>query len=493
MTATVELVGYQSPRLSNFPLYHTTLGDDAIDLAELAGLRLLPWQEMLIRESLGESRERTSNGTPKFSASNVCLITPRQNGKNFVVYVRELAGLFLLGERIIHTAHEFATADDAWKELKAIIEGCDLDDECLHPHLHGGAEVSIRHSTNGGFIRYRARGNGSMRGITRINMVVADEAFALDDRQMGSFKPIMQAAERRQLWLTSSAGFDTSEVLSRFREQGIEGSNPRLLFAEWSCPEGADPVDRENWRIANPSLGVDGIAPLDALEDNFMTLSVQEFAREHLGMWDDPAMTSVIPFDAWEACTREFEHGVSPIVGDRVVALDVAPQMEWASIVGAGRDLIERSHVEVVKNDKGTDWVIPTFKRMVASERCPVAVAVQAGGKSGMFGPELEQLGLKVVYLSQQEVGRATARFESDIAERSLTHYDDPHLKAGLGGADKYLIGSERGGGWGWLRRGTSVDITGIVAASYANHLLMLVEVERTLAAPRKYRMAKMR
>jgi hypothetical protein len=122
-----------------------------------------------------------------------------------------------------------------------------------------------------------------------------------------------------------------------------------------------------------------------------------------------------------------------------------------------------------------------------------VAVAVQAGGKSGMFGPELEQLGLKVVYLSQQEVGRATARFESDIAERSLTHYDDPHLKAGLGGADKYLIGSERGGGWGWLRRGTSVDITGIVAASYANHLLMLVEVERTLAAPRKYRMAKMR
>ena len=224
MTAVAELVGSQSPRLSNFPLYHSTLGDDAIDLAELAGLRLLPWQELLIRASLGE------DVSGKFAASNVCLITPRQNGKNFVVYVRELAGLFLLGERIIHTAHEFATADDAWKELKGIVEGCDLDDECVHPHLHGGAEVSIRHK-NGGFIRYRARGNGSMRGITKINMVVADEAFALDDRQMGSFKPIMQAADRRQLWLTSSAGFDSSEVLSKFRQQGIDGSNPRLLFA----------------------------------------------------------------------------------------------------------------------------------------------------------------------------------------------------------------------------------------------------------------------
>lgn len=485
MTAAVStLIGSQTPRLSNFPLYATTLGDDAIDLAELAGLKLLPWQEMMIRASLGEDKQG------KLAASSVCLITPRQCGKNFVVYVRELAGLFLLNERIIHTAHEFATADDAWKELKQIIEGCDLDDECLHPHLHGGAEVSIRHK-NGGFIRYRARGSGSMRGITRINMVVADEAFALNDQQMGSFKPIMQAADRRQLWLTSSAGFESSEVLSRFREQGIDGTNPRLLFAEWSCPEGSDPTDRSIWPIAIPSLGVEGIAPLEAIEDNFLTLSVQEFAREHLGMWDDPAMTSVIPFEAWEACTVEFE-GVSPIIGDRVAALDVAPQMEWASIVGAGWDSDHRSHVEVVKNDHGTDWILPTFQRMIASPNPPVAVAVQAGAKSSMFGPELEQMGFKVVYFSQQEVGRATARFESDISDLSLTHFDDAVLKSGLGGADKYNIGDpNRAGGWGWLRRGTSVDITGIVAASYANHMLTLESVEQTLSAPKKFRMAK--
>lgn len=489
MTALAELLGSQTPRLSNFPLYATTLGDDAIDLAELAGLKLLPWQELLIRASLGEGGGSDSN----WSASNVCLITPRQQGKNFVVYVRELAGLFLLGERIIHTAHEFATADDAWKEMKGIIEGCDLDEECLHPHLHGGAEVSFRHK-NGGFIRYRARGNGSMRGITKINVVIADEAFALDDRQMGSFKPIMQAADRRQLWLTSSAGFDTSEVLSRFREQGIDGSNERLLFAEWSCEEGSNPSDRSLWPIAMPSLGVENVSPIAAIEDNFMTLSLQEFARENLGMWDDPAMTSVIAFEAWEACTVELVRGVSPIVGDRVASLDVAPQMEWASIVGAGFDSDHRSHVEVVKNDKGTDWVLPTFQRMIASEHPPIAVCLQAGGKSSMFGPELEQMGYEVVYLSQQEVGRATARFETDIEDQTLTHYDDPLLKAGLGGADKYNIGdAARSGGWGWLRRSTSVDITGIVAASYANHLLTLKAVEQTLSAPQKYRMARRR
>lgn len=492
MTAVSELVGCQEPRLSHFPLFHTTLGDDAVDLAELAGMRLLPWQQSVLRASLGLTKG-SGGEAEAFSASSVCLITPRQQGKNYVVYARELAGLFLLNERIIHTAHEFATADDGWRELKQIIEGCDLDDECLHPHLHGGAEVSIRHR-NGGFVRYRARGSGSMRGITRINLVIADEAFALTDPQVGSFKPIMQAADRRQLWLTSSAGFDTSDVLTRFREQGIEGSNPRLLFAEWSCPEGSDPSDRANWRIANPSLGVEGIAPLDAVEDSFLTMSVQEFAREHLGMWDDPAMTSVISFDAWDACTIDLVPGVNPIVGDRVVALDVAPQMEWASIVGAGRDVEGRSHVEVVRHAVGTDWVLPTFQRLIASEHPPVAVGLQAGGKASMFGPELEQLGFNVVYLSQTEVGRATARFESDVCDLSLTHYDDAHLKSGLGGASRYNIGDpERLGHWGWLRRGTSVDITGIVAASYANHVLTLFNVEQALSAPQRYRMARRR
>jgi len=131
---------------------------------------------------------------------------------------------------------------------------------------------------------------------------------------------------------------------------------------------------------------------------------------------------------------------------------------------------------------------------MIASENPAVAVAVQAGAKSSMYGPELEQMGYRVVYLSQQEVGRATARFEADIAEGSLTHFDDPVLKTGLGGADRYSIGDrDRVGGWGWLRRSTSVDITGIVAASYANHLLTLESVERSLSAPTEYRMARRR
>lgn len=405
-----------------------------------------------------------------------------------LIEMRELVGLFLLNERIFHTSQQAKTNTQAWLSLTSKIDSIpDLAEEFL-PHKNGGEEVSVR-MRSGGFVRYIARSPNSGRGFTEMDLVVYDEAYALSDPELGALNPTQSASRNPQTWYTSSAGTSSSEVLSRLREAGMAGVDPSLLYGEWSLPEGSDPTDRSLWPVAKPSLG-SPFCSWRNLESDFLALSVPDFAREHLGMWDDPAMNSVIPFDAWDACTVEFE-GVSPIVGDRVVCVDVGPQLEWGSIVGAGLDAEFRTHVEVVKNDVGVDWVLPTFKRMSVSQNRPVAVCVQAGSRASMFGPDLEQLGFKVVYFSQQEVARATSRFESDVFERALTHFDDPVLKSGLGGADKFSIGDPARGAWGWLRRSTSVDITGIVAASYANHLLTLVSVEQTLNAPKRYRMAR--
>ena len=46
--------GSQTPRYSHHPTYFTTAADDAIDLAAVAGLNLMPWQEYVLRNSLGE-------------------------------------------------------------------------------------------------------------------------------------------------------------------------------------------------------------------------------------------------------------------------------------------------------------------------------------------------------------------------------------------------------------------------------------------------------
>ena len=43
----------------------------------------------------------------------------RQNGKGDEIEDRELYGLLILGEAIVHTAHEVATAKNAFERLEA--------------------------------------------------------------------------------------------------------------------------------------------------------------------------------------------------------------------------------------------------------------------------------------------------------------------------------------------------------------------------------------
>lgn len=98
----MEPRGFQIPRVHSVPKYASTSGDEAIELCAMAGLHLDEWQQLVLRDSLGE----TVDG--KWAAFEVALVVPRQNGKGSLLEARELAGLFLLEEELIlHSAHEF--------------------------------------------------------------------------------------------------------------------------------------------------------------------------------------------------------------------------------------------------------------------------------------------------------------------------------------------------------------------------------------------------
>lgn len=106
--------GSQVPRFEVFPPFFTTAADDAVDLAAVAGLDLDPWQERVLRGALGEREDG------RWTSFRTCLVVPRQNGKNAILEARELAGLFLFGERVIvHTAHEYKTANESMTSMMA--------------------------------------------------------------------------------------------------------------------------------------------------------------------------------------------------------------------------------------------------------------------------------------------------------------------------------------------------------------------------------------
>lgn len=74
VAARSEPVGVQTPTHFVAPLWHSSAADDAIDLAAVAGLELLPWQQLVLRNALGEKHDR-------WAAFEVGLVVPRQNGK----------------------------------------------------------------------------------------------------------------------------------------------------------------------------------------------------------------------------------------------------------------------------------------------------------------------------------------------------------------------------------------------------------------------------
>src|SRR3954469_18238821 len=214
MTLSVsEPSGVQRPRVSNVPVYATSAGQEAADLAAAAGLVLDDWQRPVLDVALGERADG------KWSAFEVGLIVGRQNGKGSILEARELAGLFLFGEQLIlHSAHEFKTAQEAFRRVLGLVQNTpDLEKLVSRVRTsHGEEGIELR---NGARLRFVARSTGSGRGFSG-DVVILDEAYKLPAQAMGALLPTMAARPNPQVWYTSSAGTDDSEVLARVKERG---------------------------------------------------------------------------------------------------------------------------------------------------------------------------------------------------------------------------------------------------------------------------------
>lgn len=468
MTTAVRL-GVQTPRLSNIPPFFTTLGEDAVDLAAVAGIDLLPWEEDLVLQAHGKRRDG------KWASSQVCLLAPRQNGKNVVIEVRELSSLFLLGERkILHTAQEFKTCKDAFMSLSSRIDSIpDLQNLCQLPHRTSNEEVSIRLKT-GAYCRYIARSKNSGRGFREVDLVICDEAYELSDEAVAALRPTQSAAPNAQTWFTSSAGMGESETLAKIRERGITHGSNRLLFAEWSADPEADLDDRDAWAIANPSLGSSFMSE-EFLSEQRELLGDVQFAREHMGIWDDPRVNSVIPPEVWRDTKKLADDPEARIVGDFAVSVDISPDRATASIAVAGRTASGKPCVQVLENGRGTAWIVDCLLKLTNSSRPPLAIAIDAGSAAGSLIPALGEVGIEALPLSMRDLVQSCGAFFDAAFGGNMIHLDDPRLATAVNGATKRSVGTT--GGWAWGRRDTSVDISPLVAATQAMHALTLMSI----------------
>jgi phage terminase large subunit-like protein len=307
MTSTLAvprgmLLGDQRPRIESVPPAVASEGDRVAELADAAGLELDDWERHVLSGGLG----RAADG--KWSAFEVGLIVARQNGKGAVLEALELAALFLddFGvDLILHSAHEFKTASEAFRRIQSRIDNSPLFRRRVRQvYLQRGAEsIELK---NGKRLRFIARSGGSGRGFSS-DLVILDEAYELGDTAMAALLPTLSARPNPQIWYTSTAGMPTSTQLGLVRGRGLRGDDPTLAFFEWSDdPDDYDPADPRCWAQANPGMGIRITEEYIAKE--LAALAAPEFARERLSVGDYPVdggAWDVIGQDAWAASATQ--------------------------------------------------------------------------------------------------------------------------------------------------------------------------------------------
>ena len=504
LDAPRDLQGVQQPRIRSVPQYATTSGQEAIDLAVIAGVSLDGWQQLVTTDSLGESDVwkcprcvyRTTPEDPEpcpihyrahlihpWSAFAVGLLVSRQNGKGGVVEVRELAGLYIIREKlIIHSAHRWDTSQDAFHRLVDLILGSPELRKGVRGYRgpkidpagiiksHGAEGVEMEWGSQ---IQFRTRTNGGGRGFSS-DCLILDEAMIIPEPFTTTLFPTLSARSNPQIWYTGSAVDQTIHehgiVFARIRERGLRGDDPSLAYFEWSVADDVKDVtpamaaDPEMWALANPALGIRISPEYIVNERREFASNMRGFAVERLGAGDWPRTddaSDIISQADWLALADPR----STIDGQVVFAFDVQPDRSHSTIAVAGRRSDGRFHVEIVDHDLGVAWLPARLAELKRKHRSHSPIFLDASGPASSLLTDLANLKVKVESVSAKDHAQACGIFYDSVVDaKDLRHLGTPELAAALNGAKRRNLGDA----WGWDRKSSAIDISPLVAATLA-------------------------
>lgn len=423
------------------------------------GIRFDAWQEGVGTLALGKRKD----GKYAATVGGVVLSIPRQVGKTFLIgaIVVALCTLFP-GMTVLWTAHRTRTATKTFQSLQGLVRR-----KKVWPFVadirtaNGEQEIRFKNSS---VIMFGAREQGFGRGFDEVDIEVFDEgqiltAKALEDMIPAANQSRFEAGALVFVIGTPPRPVDPGEEFTNRRAKALSGKAKNMVYVEFSADADADPDDREQWALANPSFP--DRTPVESMERMRENLTDDDsFKREALGIWDPSDNSHVIDPEQWRRVSDE----MSLAVADLSLAIDVAPDRSTTSIGMAGRRADGKWHVELVEERRGTAWVAAYVR-----ERCERndirAVVVDSIGPASSLIDELEREKVRVTVMKTADVGHACGQFFDAVYAEQVHHIDQPQLSASLGSASKRNI---QDAGWAWNRKGSNSDITPIVAVTYA-------------------------
>lgn len=465
------LTGRQTPHhLSAFAGDYTD-GDRANELVRRLKTNPFPWQRECSRQLLA----RNPDGT--WTHPDACIICPRQNGKSEVLITRILFGILKLHETIIFTAQRWTTAEDIYKRAFALIQRSPSFRKLVKKTTCSQGRGVIILAT-GGQVVFTTRSPDAGRGLTKIDLVIYDEAYSLTDGEMSALSPIQLAASDPQTIYTSSAvNQDIHKdglILSSIRDRGLEGEAD-LYFAEFMAPEELDRESEEAAMYANPSYGViQTWTKIKKVMRGFSTAAGRKsYDVEILGRGDWPAVDEVeeldpiFDLDRW----RDLAVDELPKVGHSALVIEMTPDRSQAFIAGAVRTG-SKIHLELGLVGKPGPHLLNAAIGLVGRWD-PVALVIETYSPANSMQPELTTRGVETETANAQKLAQAFGGLEDAIEAGTVTHSGDPLIIEAIETAHKRIF---QGGGWAADRMKSDLAAA-IIAIALAHWALRTFDV----------------
>jgi len=484
------LVGLQEPRLLTLPERAGSLGEEALDLCFLAGVREDPWQELMIDAIF------SVDSFGQWVCTEFGVLVARQNGKGNIILPFELAHLFLWpkpdGEpkTIVHTAHEVKTSNEAFRKLKRVITASPI----LMGELLGG-ERGIKDNNNergielanGNRLLFLARSRNSGVGFS-VDVLVVDEAQQTPMPAMDALLPTMSAMENTQVLLTGTVPdeLNDAEYWEGVRDRGRTGRDPRTGWAEFS-PKGSDKPktavlidvrDESNWRTSNPGLGHRKGLDRKTIEDEISRLDPDAVRRLRFSVWPNrprevAPQLSELDMKAW----KRSKDKTAGVVGDgAVIALALGRGGGFATIGKAIR--VDSNHIAVEhhKTERQTRWVVPEIKALKA-ELGDALLVVDPKNAASVLA-DLDAAKIKYLAMNLDEIAAAHSLFIEYVNEGLVPHRDQDEVTKSLTFATTRPLGRA---GYTWEPSDPSKPVSHAQAVTWA-----LWGVLKSEASPKK-------
>ena len=394
-----------------------------------------------------------------YAADTVMLSIPRQAGKTYLIACIIFA-LCLLNKdlTVIWTAHRKTTAAETFAQFDGMAQRPKVAGHILNVLRGKGDEKILFH--NGSRILFGARESGFGRGFAGVDVLVCDEGQIMSEAVMEDMAATQNAAPDPLFFLmgTPPRPKDPAETFLLFRQEALDGESDATLYIETSADRGADPMDRKQWRKANPSF------PHRTTERAMLRLrkklkNPDSWNREALGIYD-AIVKQFSPFNgALWADAADF--GPADSAKPAALAVDMSHARDISVAACWLED--ESAHVEEVwagvDEPAAVDWIVARAGRRML-------VVIDSMSPAASMIPTLKARGVKVHAGTSGDMQKACGLFVSDVNAGCLTHADQESVNEAREGARKRAIGTA--GGWGYDRKDPSVKIHPIVAVTLA-------------------------